>query len=133
MSIDQSAKPAASPPAKEPGPTPSARVNPIVFGASLGGTVLVALWLMIWPEAAEARIGSLVGYTGTWFGWFYIALATVVLVFVLFLGISRYGHVKLGPDHSKPEFSTFSWAAMLFAAGIGTDLMFFSVAEPVTQ
>ncbi|MGB3764809.1 MAG: choline BCCT transporter BetT [Ornithinimicrobium sp.] len=133
MSIDQSAKPASPPPPKDPAPDKAARVNPIVFGASLGGTVLVAVWLIFWPEAAEARIGSLVGYTGTWFGWFYIALATVVLGFVLFLGISRYGHVKLGPDHSKPEFSTFSWAAMLFAAGIGTDLMFFSVAEPVTQ
>ncbi len=111
----------------------STRVNPIVFGASFAGTVLIAIWLIFWPEAAEARIGSLVGYTGTWFGWFYIALATLVLLFVLFLGMSRYGHVKLGPDHSTPEFSTFSWAAMLFAAGIGTDLMFFSVAEPVTQ
>ncbi|MDR8248198.1 hypothetical protein FPK89_27595, partial [Acinetobacter baumannii] len=41
--------------------------------------------------------------------------------------------VKLGPEQSKPEFSLLSWAAMLFAAGIGIDLMFFSVAEPVTQ
>ncbi len=134
MSIDQREETKEPPP---PGAATDAsrttRVNPIVFGTSLGGTVLVALWLIIWPEAAEARIGSLVGYASSWFGWFYIALATIVLVFVLFLGISRYGHIKLGPDHSKPEYSTFSWAAMLFAAGIGTDLMFFSVAEPVTQ
>ncbi|MGB5951801.1 MAG: choline BCCT transporter BetT [Ornithinimicrobium sp.] len=135
MSID------SKPPTEQPPPPPEAasagqktgRVNPVVFGASFTGTLLIGIWLVFWPEAAEARIGSLVGYTGTWFGWFYIALATFVLGFVLFLGISRYGHVKLGPDHSKPEFSTFSWAAMLFAAGIGTDLMFFSVAEPVTQ
>lgn len=135
MSVD------AKPPTNEPPPPEASSdntrratgVNPIVFGASLTGTLVIAIWLIIWPETAEARIGTLVGYTGTWFGWFYIALATLVLIFVVFLGISRYGHVKLGPDHSKPEFSTFSWAAMLFAAGIGTDLMFFSVAEPVTQ
>ncbi|MBL8928603.1 MAG: BCCT family transporter [Kineosporiaceae bacterium] len=41
--------------------------------------------------------------------------------------------MKLGPDHSKPQFSTFAWASMLFAAGIGTDVMFYAVAEPVAQ
>ncbi len=135
MSLDNREKTDGPPPpeASSGRPRRAPRVNPIVFGASIGGTVLVAAWLIIWPENAEARIGSLVGYVGSWFGWFYITLATVVLLFVLFLGISKYGRIKLGPDHSKPEFSTFSWAAMLFAAGIGTDLMFFSVAEPVTQ
>ncbi|MGS3629023.1 BCCT family transporter [Enterobacter hormaechei] len=47
------------------------------------------------------------------------------------IACSRFGSVKLGPEQSKPEFSRLSWAAMLFAAGIGIDLMFFSVAEPV--
>ena len=134
MSIDSDKSQTPPPPeASSDAPRRETTVNPIVFGASLTVTLVVAVWLMIWPAEAEATIGSLVGYTGTWFGWFYIALATLVLVFVLFLAISRYGSVRLGPDHSKPEFSTFSWAAMLFAAGIGTDLMFFSVAEPVTQ
>ncbi|NMD18302.1 MAG: high-affinity choline transporter BetT, partial [Synergistaceae bacterium] len=68
-----------------------------------------------------------------WFGWFYVLLATAVLVFVLYLGVSRYGHIRLGPDHSRPEFSTFAWASMLFAAGIGTDVMFYSVVEPASQ
>ncbi|HKJ12124.1 MAG TPA: choline BCCT transporter BetT [Ornithinimicrobium sp.] len=134
MSIDNEKGAAPPPPeASAASPRKETTVNTVVFGASLTITLVVAVWLMIWPSQAESTIGSLVGYTGTWFGWFYIALATLVLVFVLFLAISRYGSVKLGPDHSKPEFSTFSWAAMLFAAGIGTDLMFFSVAEPVTQ
>ena len=93
----------------------------------------IAIWAIIAPTAAADTIGVLVGWTTSWFGWFYILLATAVLVFVVFLGVSRYGRTKLGPEHSQPEFSTFSWAAMLFAAGIGTDLMFFSVAEPVTQ
>src|SRR5690606_34523187 len=56
-----------------------------------------------------------------------------VLVFVLWAALSKVGNVKLGPDHSKPVFGIFAWTAMLFAAGIGIDLMFFSVAEPVTQ
>ncbi|BBM05529.1 hypothetical protein HAALTHF_21070n [Vreelandella aquamarina] len=55
------------------------------------------------------------------------------LVFVVFIGMSRFGSIRLGPDHSRPEFSLLSWSAMLFAAGIGIDLLFFSVAEPVAH
>ncbi|CCG05400.1 choline BCCT transporter BetT [Blastococcus saxobsidens] len=104
----------------------------VLFGALLG-VLVVALWAMAGPASAADTIGSLVGWTSEWFGWFYIAFATVVLVFVLAIAFSRYGRVKLGPEHSAPQFSTFAWASMLFAAGIGTDLMFFAVAEPVTQ
>ncbi|UMX80323.1 BCCT family transporter [Klebsiella pneumoniae] len=67
------------------------------------------------------------------FGWYYLLAATLYIVFVVCIACPRFGSVKLGPEQSKPEFSLLSWAAMLFAAGIGIDLMFFSVAEPVTH
>jgi choline/glycine/proline betaine transport protein len=104
-----------------------------VFIASFVGVLTVAVWTLIAPKQAEATIGSVVAFVSGELGWFYILLATVILVFVIYLGFSRFGHVRLGPDHSRPAYSTFSWAAMLFAAGIGTDLMFFSVSEPVFQ
>ena len=104
-----------------------------VFYGSVVGVLAVALWAVLSPTAATDTIGSLVGWTSEWFGWFYIAFATAVLVFVVVIAFSRYGRVKLGPEHSAPQFGTFAWASMLFAAGIGTDLMFFAVAEPVTQ
>lgn len=50
---------------------------------------------------------------------------------VAYLGMSRFGDIKLGPDHSEPDFSYVSWFAMLFSAGMGIGLMFFGVAEPV--
>jgi choline/glycine/proline betaine transport protein len=112
---------------------PAAKIKPPVFYGSAVGIVVVAVWALIAPGQAAAAIGVLVGWASDWFGWFYILLATGILVFVVYLGISKYGRTKLGPSHSVPEYSTFSWAAMLFAAGIGTDLMFFAVAEPVTQ
>lgn len=109
------------------------RVNRKVFLGSAAGTLAVTLWALIAPEQAERVLGALVAWTSSWFGWFYVALGTGVLIFVIYLGWSRYGSTKLGPEHSQPEFSTMSWAAMLFAAGIGTDLMFFAVAGPVTH
>ena len=63
--------------------------------------------------------------------WYYI-LIVVVLVFVcLYLLCSRHGSVRLGDDDSRPEFSNFSWFAMLFSAGVGIGILFFGVAEPI--
>lgn len=112
-------------------PGPSVRWP--VFVTSFAGVCLITLWAIVAPTNAESLIGDLVGRVGTGFGWFYVALATVIVGFVIFLGASRYGSIRLGPDHSRPEFSTFAWASMLFAAGIGTDVMFYSVIEPVSQ
>ncbi|HLS02648.1 MAG TPA: choline BCCT transporter BetT, partial [Beutenbergiaceae bacterium] len=105
---------------------------PVFIWAAIG-SVAVTLWALITPESAQNVLGAVVGWTADWFGWFYVALAAVVLAFVIYLALSRYGNTKLGPENAKPEFSTMAWASMLFAAGIGTDLMFFAVAEPVTQ
>jgi len=122
-----------TPPSSTQESEPPARINKVVFVGSAAGTLAVTLWALLAPKEAEATLATAVGYVSSWFGWFYVALATAILVFVVFLGVSRYGRVRLGPEHSRPEFSTLSWASMLFAAGIGTDLMFFAVNEPVVQ
>jgi len=63
--------------------------------------------------------------------WFYVLTVAFIFFFVVFLGISRYGDIRLGPDHSTPDYSLASWISMLFAAGMGIGLMFFGVAEPL--
>jgi choline/glycine/proline betaine transport protein len=122
-----------APPPSRPSRAGSPPVKWPVFIGSLVVVLAVALWAIIAPTAAETQILEWVTWVGAKLGWFYIALATAVLAFVLYLGFSRYGTLRMGPAHSRPEFSTFAWASMLFAAGIGTDVMFFSVVEPVTQ
>lgn len=114
-----------------PGPSTTRTKWPVVLAVG-AVTAVVALWALLAPERSEEVLGSVVGWTSEWFGWFYILLATVILVFVVYVGL-RYGKVRLGRDDDRPEFSTFAWASMLFAAGIGTDVMFFAVAEPASQ
>ncbi|MGB3602272.1 choline BCCT transporter BetT [Gordonia sp. (in: high G+C Gram-positive bacteria)] len=109
------------------------QVNKTVFFGSGAGILGIIIWALIDQEGADRIIGTAVGWVARELGWFYILVVTVVLVFVIWAAVSRVGRVKLGPDHSKPTYSVFSWTAMLFAAGIGIDLMFFSVAEPVFQ
>ncbi len=107
-------------------------VKRTVLAVSAAITVGVAIWALVAPQQAADILGVAVAWTAEWFGWFYIALATAVLVFVIYLGF-RYSKVRLGKNDDRPEFSTFAWASMLFAAGIGTDIMFFAVAEPASQ
>ena len=119
-------------PELRPDPTDQPRAKKSVLVIAGAAIAAIAAWALLTPTSAEGTLGSLVGWIGNWFGWFYIALATAILVFVIYVGI-RYARVRLGDDDDRPEFSTFSWAAMLFAAGIGTDVMFFAVAEPASQ
>ncbi|RQD63069.1 MAG: BCCT family transporter [Desulfonatronovibrio sp. MSAO_Bac4] len=67
------------------------------------------------------------------FGWFYLVSTFLFVVFSLFMALSKYGDIKLGQDHEKPRFSYFGWASMLFAAGMGIGLIFWSVAEPMSH
>ncbi|MDO5751537.1 BCCT family transporter [Arthrobacter sp.] len=65
-------------------------------------------------------------------GWLFTSLVSLVLVFMIFLGFSKYGRIPLGTDGEKPEFSKFSWIAMMFSAGMGIGLFFFGPYEPLT-
>lgn len=65
------------------------------------------------------------------FSWFYVLSVAFFLILLIYIACSAIGRIKLGPDHSQPEYSNGSWFAMLFTAGMGIGLMFFGVAEPV--
>ena len=119
----------------EPAP-PHPDKQPINWGVFLASAVIIAIvtaGAFISPTVVQSAFDAAVNWAGKWFGSFYILLITASLAFVLLVALSKYGRVRLGPDNSTPDFSTFSWAAMLFAAGIGTGIMFFAIAEPVSQ
>jgi len=112
---------------------PRDSLNKVVFFTAAGLILAFTLMTMFFTEVSGRTISAVLSWVSSTFGWYYLLAATLYIVFVLFVASSRFGAIKLGPEQSKPEFSLLSWSAMLFAAGIGIDLMFFSVAEPVTQ
>lgn len=65
--------------------------------------------------------------------WFLLFLATFILGFLIYLCMSRFGHIRLGKDNDKPEYSNIAWISMLFSCGMGIGLMFWSVAEPISH
>ena len=98
--------------------------------------LIIALFVVVgatFPEAfGEAATAGLDWATLT-FGWFFLVSVFGFVVVLLFLAFSKYGDTKLGPPDSEPEFSYYSWVAMLLAAGFGIGLVFYGVAEPMSH
>lgn len=82
-------------------------------------------------EFANGIYSAVRGWIESALNWYYISAVVVMLFACLYLMMSRFGSIKLGDDDSKPEFSNFSWFAMLFSAGVGIGLLFFGIAEPM--
>ncbi|MFF8802982.1 MULTISPECIES: BCCT family transporter [unclassified Methylobacterium] len=107
------------------------QVNPFVFFTSAGLTLAFAGLAALFPVQAKSIFDAVQAEIVREFGWFYIASVAGFLGFAIFLMLSRYGDVRLGPDDSEPDYSYLSWFAMLFSAGMGIGLIFFGVAEPL--
>ena len=110
---------------------PRADFNPIVFFGSAGLILLLVLFSVIFPDVAGSTFSTIQAWIVDTFGWFYMLAVAVFLLFSAFLAFSGFGSVRLGPDHSRPDYSNISWFAMLFSAGMGIGLLFFGVAEPI--
>lgn len=107
------------------------QVNPPVFFVSAALILAFVLFGSLFADQAGRLFATVQATIVVDFGWFYVVAVAGFLLFVLFLMMSRYGDVKLGPDDSEPEYSYLSWFAMLFSAGMGIGLLFFGVAEPI--
>ena len=110
---------------------PSSTINPPVFFISAGILISLALLVTLFKEGAQTAFGAVQGWILTNVGWIYILVVALILLTVVFCMLSRYGNIKLGPDHSEPDYSGITWVSMLFCAGMGIGLMFFGVAEPL--
>ncbi|HLR74973.1 MAG TPA: BCCT family transporter [Virgibacillus sp.] len=104
-----------------------------VFIISLTLTLIFILWGAIAPNNLEIVSSNAQTFLQERFGWFYLISASVILLFTIYLAFSKFGDIKLGKDDDEPEYSTFSWFAMLFSAGMGIGLVFWGVAEPISH
>ncbi|MDZ7640980.1 MAG: choline BCCT transporter BetT [Desulfurivibrio sp.] len=120
-----------SEPRVESGAKPRILINPPVFIISAVLIVFIAAFAALATDLAVTVFNATQNWIIDTVGWFYVLAVAGFLVFVIALAVSNFGRVKLGSDHSTPDYSYLSWFAMLFSAGMGIGLMFFAVAEPV--
>ncbi|WP_234346632.1 BCCT family transporter [Cellulomonas timonensis] len=104
----------------------------IVFGVAAAFVVGVIAWGVLSPDGLADFAAAGFVFVTTDFGWLFGVLTVVVFLFMMWLGFGRHRVVRLGQDDEKPEFSTISWVAMLFSAGIGIGLLFYGPLEPMT-
>lgn len=109
------------------------QIIPGVFFTSAGIAALFVALAIPYDEAVAESFGLLSGWVARNLGWFYIFSVSALLIFLIGLAFSRYGNIRLGADDSRPDYSNLTWFTMLFAAGIGTILMFWGVAEPISH
>ena len=109
------------------------KTDPIIFFTSAGIMILFLIVLLIAPEAIGNAFGAGREWIVTNLGWFFIMGVTSWVAFLLWVALSRFGAIRLGGNDAKPAYTNISWFTMLFAGGIGTVLMFWGVAEPVSH
>lgn len=105
--------------------------HPPVFYTSAALILMLVAFTILVPDRAKLVFDATQEWILVNASWFYILTVAIILLAIVFLAISRYGDIKLGPDHSQPDYRNMTWFAMLFSAGMGIGLMFFGVAEPV--
>jgi len=106
----------------------SPRIDPTVFWVAAILSVVFVAWGVFFADSLAAVFdAALFDYLVPNFGWVFILSSFGFLSFSIYLAVSRYGRIKLGDDE-EPEFSTVSWVAMMFSAGI-----FYGVAEPMSH
>ncbi|WP_295019333.1 BCCT family transporter, partial [uncultured Micrococcus sp.] len=108
-------------------------VDPVVFGV----TAVLVLAFVVWGISSPASVGAASSAAFSWAmtttGWLLNAVAGLSVVAMLVIGLSRFGRIRLGRDDEGPEFSRFSWVAMMFGAGIGVGIFFYGPSEPLSH
>ena len=103
--------------------------------AIVGPLAAIVIAVVVWGLAAKDSFSAFSSASFSWvienLGWAYVFFGSVFVVFVLVIALSKFGKIRLGATGEQPEFSTRSWIAMMFAAGMGIGLMFFGASEPL--
>lgn len=113
-----------------------------IFGLKINGRVFftsafiigLSIFLtLIYKDSAAAFFNSTQETVSKNGGWFYILGVNFFLIFILYIALSKYGTLKIGGKDAEPEFNKLSWFSMLFSAGMGIGLLYFSISEPLSH
>lgn len=105
----------------------------LVFVISVAIALFVIAYGYLNAEQLSIVSSVIMSWVNRWFGWLYILFVFFLCIFLAWIAFSKYGKIKLGGEHDKPEYSKFHWYAMLFCGGTGIGLVFWSIAEPLSH
>lgn len=105
---------------------PDTRIDRFTFFSVLLIVVGVTLPLILFPEQGADWVAQAKGFITDKFGVFYLMLGVMAVLFVIYISFSDIGNIKLGKPEDEMEFSTSSWAAMMFCGGIGASILYWA-------
>lgn len=119
----------------DPAPVPGTDSSPdrVVVATGALGIIGIVLWAALGKSTFESASDAALPWVLSNFAWLFVIAADIFLVLCLMIAFSRFGAIRLSRDDAPPEFSNFSWIAMMFSAGMGIGLIFYGVGEPVTH
>lgn len=106
----------------------------LIKGVTLPSLIFIAIVSFlagVYPQLTDKLLTTIKQFIFVNLNWVFVWAVTIFIIFLIYLMFSKFGKIRLGPNNSKPEHSFFSWVSMLFAAGMGIGLMYFSIAEPM--
>ncbi|WP_227356509.1 BCCT family transporter [Haladaptatus salinisoli] len=106
-------------------------IHPIIFPVALGLIALFTVVTLLLGKEATNVYSSIRSFFEGNFGWFFLLSVNIFMLTILYFALGKYGSIRIGGVDAEKEFSDFSWMAMLFSAGMGIGLMFYSVSEPL--
>ncbi|SHJ05445.1 choline/glycine/proline betaine transport protein [Tangfeifania diversioriginum] len=105
---------------------------PVFWPSAILIVAFIAITLIV-GEPMDKVFASIQSSISNFGGWFFILCVNIFLFFVIYIAFSKFGQIRLGGPKAKPEFSTAAWFAMLFSAGMGIGILFWSVGEPINH
>ncbi|MCQ1954023.1 BCCT family transporter [Arthrobacter sp. zg-Y238] len=109
----------------------SAKLDKVIFAITGALALAFIAWGFFGTDSLSSVSSTALDWVITNAGWFFVLLASFLVVYVIWLAVGRYGKIPLGQDGEEPQFKTISWISMMFAAGMGIGLMFYGAAEPL--
>lgn len=106
--------------------------NPVFF-MSAGLILSFVISALLFPEIASESLVTSRDWVLKHLDWFFIIVTNVAFLVCVVIALSPFGAIRLGGADAEPEFSTRSWLAMLFSAGVGIGMVFYGAAEPAAH
>ena len=105
------------------------KIDRLLFFTAAIIVLVACIPLGLMPERAGPVVEDLYNWIASNLGIFYQWFGIGTIVYLIWLSLSRFGKIRLGGEGEKPDFSTFSWAGMLFCAGTGASLLVWAGVE----
>ncbi|MCG9625490.1 BCCT family transporter [Vibrio mediterranei] len=109
--------------------TKSGTIDKAVFWPATILTLIMAIFFLLNPKASNEMMGKLHAFTTGELGWFFLIATAAVVIFCIYLAVSRYGGIVMGDKNTKPEFSTATWLGMIFTSGTGGSVLYLGAVE----